>query len=97
VFASLSAASGSSEGFYMAAATLMGSGIFISAIITSLITMVIRKEIKVTPAFFVRDIIFYILSCILLLYGLVIKQVIDKPLSYMFLGLYLFYVVFVIL
>jgi hypothetical protein len=49
VFATLSAATGSSAGFYMAASTLLGSGLFISGIITSTITIVIKKDISVTP------------------------------------------------
>ena len=96
VFASFSAAEGSSEGFYMAAATLLGSGLFITGIITSIISVVMKKNIKVTPSFFVRDIIFFIFSLLLFAYGLLIKKRIDKILSYYFLGLYAIYVGFVI-
>mmetsp|Transcript_14923 Transcript_14923/g.14510 ORF Transcript_14923/g.14510 Transcript_14923/m.14510 type:complete len:113 (-) Transcript_14923:226-564(-) len=72
VFASLSAAEGSVDGFYMATATLLGSGLFITALITAAITFVMKKSVAVTPQFYVRDVLFYIACIVLFFYGLVV-------------------------
>jgi sodium/potassium/calcium exchanger 6 len=74
VFASLSAAgSTSSQGFNLAVSSLLGSGLFISCIVSAMISISTRQAITVTSQFFTRDIIFYLVSACLLLYALVIE------------------------
>mmetsp|Transcript_33718 Transcript_33718/g.24751 ORF Transcript_33718/g.24751 Transcript_33718/m.24751 type:complete len:88 (-) Transcript_33718:1184-1447(-) len=81
----------------MATATLMGSGLFITALITAAITLVMKKSVAVTPPFYVRDVVFYIVCILVFIYALVINQKIDKIVSSVFILLYVVYVGFVII
>lgn len=76
VFSSLSAAGTdtTSTGFYLAAASSLGSGMFVSTILSSAIALLTDKPIKVTPQYFARDVMFYIISIAMLLYAIVIRK-----------------------
>jgi hypothetical protein len=91
VFSALSASSdidslatGSGEGFYLAAAGSLGSGFFVSSIISGAVVLYTATNatdgegrrvrgspsIAVNPQSFLRDTIFYCLACLLLIYTL---------------------------
>ena len=90
VFSSLSAAAAdtSSQGFYLAAASSLGSSMFVSTIISSVIALLSSKPICVTPQYFVRDVLFYMASISMILYAVAVRGVIDTLSSSLFLCLY---------
>lgn len=90
VFSSLSAAANdtSSHGFYLAAASALGSSMFVSTIISSVIAIISNKPINVTPQYFVRDVLFYIVSIVMILYAIVVQGKIDVVSSSIYLSLY---------
>lgn len=90
VFSSLSASASDegSAGFYLAASSSLGSGMFVSTIISSAITLLTKTPVKVTPYFFIRDVLFYMLSMGAIAYAIVIRQKIDMAFSVSFLFIY---------
>ena len=90
VFSSLSAGGSdtTSVGFYLAASSVLGSGMFVSTIISSAITLMTNKPIKVTPYFFIRDVLFYMFMCLTVGYAIVIRKKIDIAFSCCFLSIY---------
>lgn len=75
VFSSLSAGGSdtSSVGFYLAASSCLGSGMFVSTIISSAITLMTNQPIKVTPYFFIRDVLFYMFVIGTIGYAIIIR------------------------
>ena len=75
---------------------LVGSAIFISGIVTALAISVAKpeKQIKVTPIFFIRDLIFEIIS---MLYLLCIMLVVKEINIYVAVGFLLIYTIYVVL
>jgi solute carrier family 24 (sodium/potassium/calcium exchanger), member 6 len=71
IFAAISAAGGGSEGSggtLLTICNLVGSTLFISTIVQLMtVGASLDKRIKVTPVFFLRDLIFYILTCLYIL------------------------------
>jgi len=61
---------------------------FVSTIISSVIALISHKPISVTPQYFVRDVLFYIVSIVLILYAVAVRGVIDTVASSLYLCLY---------
>lgn len=59
-----------------------------STIISSVIAIISPKPINVTPQYFVRDVLFYIVSISMILYGMSIRGKIDTLFSSIYLCLY---------
>eukprot|EP00347_Sterkiella_histriomuscorum_P001465 403371933 len=97
VFSSLSAGGSdtTSVGFYLAASSCLGSGMFVSTIISSAITLMTNQPVKVTPYFFIRDILFYMFVIGTVGYAIIIRKKIDMVFSCCFLSIYAVYVIFV--
>jgi solute carrier family 24 (sodium/potassium/calcium exchanger), member 6 len=63
VFASLSASEGATaEGIHMGISVLLGSSLFILAIVTSLVVFSSPKDIKLNKHFFLRDCFFLLVA-----------------------------------
>jgi solute carrier family 24 (sodium/potassium/calcium exchanger), member 6 len=98
VFASLSAfEGGEAEGIVMGISVLLGSSLFIMAIVTSLVILASPTDIKLNWQFFCRDASFLLASLLLLLYSMLFQGKINMKMSCAFLGLYLVYVITVFL
>ena len=76
----------------------MGSSLFVSTIVVQLVLAVKQplREIKVTPRFLMRDLIFYIIVVAYLLVILVYAGRIDMTIGFGFIALYFAYVLIVI-
>ena len=105
VFSAIAAAqSGSSSGDQdtenelLSISALVGSAVFISTVVTALTVYASKpdKRIQVTPLFFIRDLVFYILVMLYLLGVMIVVQEINIYISVGFLLLYLIYVVLVV-
>lgn len=105
VFSAIAAASSGSssseedtENELLSISALTGSALFISTVVTALTVFASKpdKSIQVTPVFFIRDLIFYILVMLYLLGIMVVVQEINIYISVGFLLLYLIYVVLVV-
>jgi len=90
VFSSLSAGGSdmTSTGFYLAASSSLGSGMFVSTIIASAITLMTKNPIKVTPYFFIRDVSFYMIAIIVVMYAITIRKKLDMPFAICYLAIY---------
>jgi sodium/potassium/calcium exchanger 6 len=97
VFASLSASKESSpEGVQMGLSVLLGSSLFILAIVTSATLYTSPEPIKVKKWFFLRDCFFLATAEIILGAAMAIKGKIDMFISGLFVGLYILYVIVVL-
>lgn len=76
MFSSLSAggSDNGSIGFYLAASSCLGSGMFVSTVISSAITLMTNQPIKVTPYFFIRDVVFYMFVICTVGYAIIVRQ-----------------------
>lgn len=98
VFASISASEGGEmEGIVMGISVLLGSSLFILAVVTSLVILSSPNDIKLNWQFFLRDAFFLFCSLILMMVSMVYFERIDMTMSLSFLGLYTLYVVSVFL
>jgi len=98
VFASLSASEGGEgEGILMGISVLLGSSMFILAIVTSLVILYSPSDIKLNQVFFTRDACFLLMAQLLLLYALVVKECFDLTISFTFVLMYAAYVITVII
>ena len=88
----------SSEAEILSISSLVGSAIFISSIVTALAVSVAKpdKKIKVTPVFFIRDLIFEILCMFYLLLILLVLKKVNIYIAVGFIVIYLVYVVLVV-
>jgi Ca2+/Na+ antiporter len=66
----------------------LGSSMFVSTIISSTIALISKDPINVTPQYFMRDILFYIVSISMILYAMAIRGHIDTFASGIYLCLY---------
>lgn len=91
MFSSLSAGGSdtTSVGFYLAASSSLGSGMFVSTIISSAIILMTKKPIKVTPQYFIRDVVFYMFVILIVMYAIVIRKRLDLTFSILFLAIYI--------
>jgi len=97
IFASLSASEEATQaGVQMGLAVLLGSSLFILAIVTPAVLLTCPNPIKLKKGFFIRDTVFLIASECLLAVAVLIRQNIDKLMSALFLALYAVYVVVVL-
>jgi len=78
----------SSTGFYLAASSSLGSGMFVSTIIASAITLMTKNPIKVTPHYFIRDVVFYMIVIVVVMYAIVIRKRLDNTFAICFLAIY---------
>jgi len=96
VFASLSAANSNDlEGIEMAIAVLLGSALFIQSVINAFVIYYSPTTISLNRAFFSRDAVFFGIGLSTLLYAIALRGCIDLPMSILFIGLYVTYVVVV--
>ena len=94
VFTSLTAIQGGEfSGIEMGIATLIGSSLFILAIVSAGVIMSSPGPIKLNKSFFARDTFFLNMGLIILLYAIAVRGCIDILMSVLFLGLYVVYVV----
>ena len=95
VFASISAVSGGGEnkGIEMGIAVLLGSSLFILAVVGGGVIIYAPETIRMNRNFFLRDAFFLISGLLLLLYSIAIRGNIDLTMSFIFIGLYVTYVV----
>ena len=94
VFTSLKAIQGGDfEGIELGIATLVGSALFILAIVTAGVMTSSPKPIELNKSFFSRDTFFLQLGLFMLLYAIVVRGCIDLFMSVMFLALYVLYVI----
>lgn len=97
VFASLSASEAESlSGIFMGISVLLGSSLFILACVTALVLQSSPVIIKMNKPFFLRDCVFLFASYGILLYAVLIHGMIDFSLSMAFIGLYISYVLTVL-
>ena len=91
MFSSLSASADIStgSGLYMAVATLLGSGLFVTNFVFALVILYSNGKVKITAQFISRDLIFYISSVSLLMYALLVRGSLDLTFSILLLVLYL--------
>jgi len=93
VFSSLSAAQGGEvEGIEMGIAVLLGSSLFIFAVIGGMVIYYSPQAIQMNKSYFLRDTFFLMLGLVLLLYAIVLHGVIDMTMSIAFISLYTVYV-----
>jgi sodium/potassium/calcium exchanger 6 len=98
VFASLSASEDADvQGIQLGLSVLLGSSLFILAVVTSQVIFGSQEEIKINKWFFMRDCSFLMSALLVLLYSILIRGRIDMPMSISFICLYVIYVVFVLL
>mmetsp|Transcript_30400 Transcript_30400/g.22162 ORF Transcript_30400/g.22162 Transcript_30400/m.22162 type:complete len:114 (+) Transcript_30400:292-633(+) len=98
VFASFSASEAESDsGIFMAISVLLGSSLFILACVTSIVLSYSPKKITMNRPFFLRDSLFLLASYSLLFYAVAIRGMIDFSLSMSFIGLYILYVITVVI
>jgi len=77
---------------------LVGSTFFISTVVQVLVVRAAQeRKVKVTPIFFIRDLIFYVIMMIYLLIVMLVIKHIDLLISIGFLVLYGIYVVLVVI
>ena len=97
VFASISAVSGGAEihGIDMGIAVLLGSSLFILAIVSGGVILYAPAQIKMNKNYFLRDSFFLLSGVMVLLYCIAIRGNIDLQMSFVFIGLYFSYVVIV--
>ena len=94
VFASLSAVSGGEfKGIEMGIAVLLGSSLFILAVVGGGVIIYAPETIRMNRNFFIRDAFFLISGLLLLFYAIAIRGNIDLTMSFTFIGLYCTYVV----
>jgi sodium/potassium/calcium exchanger 6 len=86
------------ENELLSISALTGSALFISTVVTALTILASKpdRRIQVTPIFFIRDLIFYILVMLYLLGVMLIIKEINIYISVGFLLLYIVYVVLVV-
>lgn len=80
----------------MGLSVLLGSSLFILAVVTSLVIFGSPQEIQLNKWFFMRDCFFLLAAEMVLLYATLIRGAIDMPMSISFIVLYLVYVIFVL-
>ena len=94
VFTSLKAIEGGEfSGIEMGISTLIGSALFILAIVTAGVLQSSPKPIALNKSFFSRDTFFLQIGLIMLLYAIAIRGCIDTIMSVLFLTLYIIYVI----
>ena len=82
----------------MSICNLVGSTFFISTVVQVLVVRAAQeRKVKVTPIFFIRDLIFYVIMMIYLLIVMLVIKHIDLLISIGFLVLYGIYVVLVVI
>ena len=92
VFAAI-AAGGDEGGLNLQVASLIGSSFFIVTVVMGVsLRAAPERKIQVTRNFFIRDVIFLIITCIYLLFILLVLKYIDIIVS---LGFVLIYIIFV--
>lgn len=97
VFASLSASADATvEGVHMGISVLLGSSLFILAVVTSATLFAAPEPIRVKKWFFLRDCFFLLAAQIMLGGAMALRGKIDMFISLLFLALYAVYVVVVI-
>ena len=97
VFASISASTGGDpSGIQMGISVLLGSSLFILAVVTSCVILSAPESIQVKKPFFIRDTAFLLLALLLLLHATLVKEQIDLAASLAFVGLYASYVLVVL-
>lgn len=97
IFASLSASEDASpQGVQMGLSVLLGSSLFILAIVTPATILTCPNKIKLKKWYFFRDTLFLLASEILLASVMFFRGKIDWFMSCMFLGLYFVYVLVVL-
>lgn len=100
VFSAISAVTNANpddtEATLLSISALTGSALFISTVVVLLSTRanLPKKEIKVTPIFFIRDLVFYMMVCV---YLLVIILILGEINLYVALGYLVIYGIFVVL
>mmetsp|Transcript_30401 Transcript_30401/g.22163 ORF Transcript_30401/g.22163 Transcript_30401/m.22163 type:complete len:114 (+) Transcript_30401:130-471(+) len=98
IFASLSAFEAeSTSGIFMGISVLFGSSLFILGCVTSITLSYSPKKITMNRSFFLRDSLFLIASYLLLIYAVAIHGMIDFGFSMSFIGLYIMYVITVVI
>lgn len=94
VFASLSASEDADlAGIQMGLSVLLGSSLFILAVVTSQVIFGSPVAIQLNKWFFMRDCLFLLAAEMALLYATLIRGTIDMTMSVAFVALYLVYVV----
>lgn len=94
VFASLSAVSGAeSKGAEMGIAVLLGSSLFILAVVAGGVIIYAPEQIHMNKSYFIRDSSFLFCGVLVILYCISIRGNIDLTMSFVFIGLYAFYVI----
>jgi len=93
VISSLSAASSSSGGMFLAVGSLVGAGLFVSGVVSAVVILSSPKPIHVLGKAFLRDIIFYIIS----LSVLVIASFVGELSVYFGIIFFAIYIIFVVL
>ena len=76
---------------------LLGSSMFILAIVTASVLYSSPNEIRLNKWFFYRDMTFLTLAVGLLFYATKYRRVIDTFMSVVFISLYVLYVIFVVI
>ena len=61
---------------------------FVSSIVAAVIAITPDKPISVTPAYFLRDVIFYLICLSLLLYAILVREQVDIFISSALLSIY---------
>jgi solute carrier family 24 (sodium/potassium/calcium exchanger), member 6 len=74
VISSLSAASSSSGGMFLAVGSLVGAGIFVSGVVSAVVMLSSPKPIHVSGKAFIRDILFYIISLSVLVIASIVGE-----------------------
>jgi sodium/potassium/calcium exchanger 6 len=99
VFSSISAVGGEDADAVKSVCILFGGTVFITCVVVALSTNASKedKKITVTPRFFLRDIFFFLITCIYLLFALLVIQEINIFVSVGLLVLYAIYVILVVI
>ena len=95
VFASLSSTTNAGGEVGMGISVLLGASLFILSIVGAGVIYFAPQTVQLNKSFFIRDILFLIVSLLVLFYAITIEGSIDLNMSILFIALYFFYVLIV--
>lgn len=96
IFASLSAAGSDQGGIYFAVGALLGGGLFITGVVSSVVIFSVKEEIEIVGVTFIRDIMFYFAG-IGVLIGFVFVGELTYAFSIIYIGIYIVFVITVVI
>lgn len=90
VISALSASGSSQDGIFMAVGALTGAGVFVSGFVSAVVVLSaakVGKKVELDYRTFVRDCIFYILACGILISAALVGEI-SLTIGFAYLGLY---------